>query len=181
MVYDEPTIDEWDFEEEPLEESSPPLWRRRLIIAVSVIVVIAMALVPLYNIIDRGQLPVADNGLELCGFDYCIVQEGVRDAGLDLAMSRLTNTYLDDVEAEQLAVALLAHLNEDPVDFVMVDRLDRRISGQYFADTRSIFIERPARAWVVVHEVAHTLAAGHGEDFQAVVIGLVNWLESSAA
>ena len=180
MVYDEPIIEEWEFEEEPFEESPPPLWRRRLIIGVAVIVVIAMALVPLYNIIDRGALPVADNGLELCGFDYCIVQDGIRDAGLNLAMSRLANTYLPDSEAEQLGVALLAHLNEEPVDFVMVDHLDRRISGQYFPDTRTIFIERPARAWIVVHEVAHTAASGHGEDFQAAVIDLVTWLESSA-
>lgn len=181
MVYDEPIIEDWEFEEEPFEEGPPRLWRRRLIIGVAVIVVIAMALVPLYNIIDRGQLPVADNGLELCGFDYCIVQEGVRNAGVGPAMSRLANTYLPDSEAEQLAVALLDHLKEDPVNFVMVDHLDRRISGQYFPDSRTIFIERPARAWIVVHEVAHTVASGHGEDFQTAVVDLVNWLESLAA
>ena len=178
MVSDEQIIDEWDFEEEPLEEGPRQAWRRRVLIAVAVVVVVAMALVPLYNIIDR-EPPVADNGLELCGFDYCIVQAGVRDAGMDLVMSRLANTYVSDTDAEVLATALLAHLNQDPVDFVMVDHLDWRISGQYSPDTRTITIERPARAWIVVHEVAHTASSGHGADFQRVLIELAEWLEST--
>ena len=178
MVYDEPVPNEWDLAEESPEELESPKWRRRLIIAVAVVTVIAMTALPLNNLIERGQPPVADNGLEICGFDYCIVQDGLSNAGLDLAMTRLANTYLDDVEAEQLAGDLLGHLNEDPVNFVMVNRLDRQITGQYVPATRTVLVERPARAWIVVHEMAHTVAAGHGEDFQSALIELTRWLEA---
>ena len=93
---DEFFFEEWDLENEDDEELAPPRWRRSLIIGVAVITVVAMALVPLYNLIDSSQRAVAENGLEVCGFDYCIVQGEVRASGLDLAMSRFSNTYLDD-------------------------------------------------------------------------------------
>ncbi|MFV1960400.1 MAG: hypothetical protein ACC658_01075 [Acidimicrobiia bacterium] len=175
MVHDESVFEDWDVGEgsfEPLEVSR---WRRRLIIAVAVLTVIAMALVPLYNLIDRDP-PVADNGLELCGFDYCIVQEGVRFAGLDQAMSRLANTYLTDEEAEQLAGDLVSRLGASPVAFVVVDRLEARLKGKYDQSTKTIFVERPVQAWIVLHEVAHTVSHGHEEEFQEVVIDLIRWL-----
>ncbi len=180
MVYDDPILSDWDPEEELLEDLEAPPWRRRLIIAVAVVTVIAMSLVPLYNLIDRGELPVADNGLEICGFDYCVVQDGVNNAGLGLVMSRLANQYLDDGSAEDLAGVLLTHLDEGPVSFVMVERLDRRLEGQYVPATRTILIERPARAWIVLHEVAHTVSGGHGEDFQRTLIELTTWLEGTS-
>ena len=129
---------------------------------------------------SEGSEPdLADNGLEVCGFDYCVVQEGVRDAGLDLSMARLANIYLDDAEAERLADLLVAHLGEAPVGFEVVDRLDRRIEGLYDPNARTIYIERPARAWIVVHEVAHVAEGGHGDAFQAVLIELTEWLDEA--
>jgi hypothetical protein len=177
VVQDESIFDDWDVEEDSFEPLDVPPWRRRLIVAVAALTVVAMALVPLYNIIDRDP-PVADNGLELCGFDYCVVQEGVRLAGLDQAMSRLANSYLTDEEAEQLADDLATRLGTIPVGFVVVDRLESRTKGKYDQSTKTIFIERPVQAWIVLHEVAHTVSPGHGEDFQEVVIGLIRWLVS---
>jgi len=175
MVHDESVFEDWDVGEDSFEPLEVSPWRRRLIIAVAVLTVIAMALVPLYNLIDRDP-PVADNGLELCGFDYCIVQEGVRFAGLDQAMSRLANTYLTDEEAEQLAGDLVTRLGASPVAFVVVDRLEARLKGKYDPSTKTIFVERPVQAWIVLHEVAHTVSHGHGEEFQDVVIDLIRWL-----
>ncbi len=176
MVQDESVFESWDVEEDSFEPLAPPPWRRGLIIAVAILTVIAMALLPLYNLIDRDP-PVADNGLEVCGFDYCIVQEGVRFAGLDRAMSRLANTYLTDEEAGQLANILVTYLGASSVSLVVVDRLEGEIKGEYDPSTKTIFVERPVRAWIVLHEVAHAVSSGHGGDFQEVVVELTRWLE----
>ena len=147
-----------------------PGWRKPLLIGVSVVVIVALVLVPVYNALTAPT--VADNGLEVCGFDYCIVEEAVRDAGLELEMSRLYNTVLDDGEAVALAHLLTDHLDVDPVGLTVVEALEGRLGGIYDPATRSIEIERPARAWTVLHEVAHVVEGGHGEDFQEVLIEL---------
>jgi hypothetical protein len=54
----------------------------------------------------------------------------------------------------------------------VVDSLEGRLGGVYDPATRSIEIERPARAWTVLHEVAHVMEGGHGQDFQEVLIEL---------
>lgn len=176
---DEFFFEEWDLEDEDGGELAPPRWRRSLIIGVAAITVVAMALVPLYNLIASSQRAVAENGLEVCGFDYCIVQGEVRASGLDLAMSRFSNTYLDDEGASGLADLLIEHLNVQPVSVVVVDRLDGRVGGRYDPATRTIVIERPARAWTVLHEVAHAVASGHDDDFLAAVVDLTAWLDST--
>lgn len=169
--------DEW-LDEEYEEPPTQPRWRRRAITAVGVIVALTMLAGPVWNIIDRATPQVSDSGLELCGFDYCIVQEAVRAAGLDLTMSRLANTFFDEADSQAFADVLVSYLGEEPVTVEVVDRIDRRIAGQYDPTTRHILLERPARAWIVVHEVAHTVAPGHGADFQAVMIDLASWIES---
>lgn len=162
------------------EPPTQPRWRRRAITAVGVIVALTMLAGPVWNIIDRATPQVSDSGLELCGFDYCIVQEAVREAGLDLTMSRLANTFLDEADSQTFADVLISRLGEDPVTVEVVDRIDRRIAGQYDPTTRHILLERPARAWIVVHEVAHTVAPGHGADFQEVMIELARWIQSTS-
>lgn len=178
MAYEEPFFDELDFEPEESDEPVAPPWRRPLLIGIAAVTALAMALVPLYNVINRGQ-PVAENGLEVCGFDYCIVQEAAMEAGISEEMNRLANTFLGDEEAANLAEALLDHLGEDGVSFIVVDHLDRDIKGQYDPSTRTILVERPVRAWIVVHEVAHAAAGGHDTDFQRVLIELTELLQGN--
>jgi hypothetical protein len=181
---DEPTPEDWEFEawgpeDEDAEELTPPAWRRPVIIGVALVTAIAMAAVPLYNLVGANRQTVADNGLEVCGFDYCIVQDEVRTAGLDLAMSRFSNVLLDDEGASRLSDLLVDYLNIQAVSVVVVDRLEGRVGGLYDPPTRTIFIERPVRAWTVLHEVAHAVASGHGEDFLAAVLDMTEWLDST--
>ena len=177
---DEWVLEDWDHEDDNDEgQLDPPIWRRPLIIGVALLTAVAMALVPLYNLVGGGGRAVADNGLEVCGFDYCVVQAEIRSTGLDLAMSRFSNIYLDDEGATRLADLLVGYLNIQPVSVVVVDRLEGRVGGLYDPPTRTILIERPARAWTVLHEVSHAVASGHGDDFLAAVLDLTEWLDST--
>ena len=175
---DELFFDGWDADDETEPLEKPP-WRRGVIIAVAAITVVAMAMVPLYNLINGARTPVAHNGLEICGFDYCVVQDAVRAEGLDLAMSRFSNMFLDDEEAARLADLLTERLSLQPVSVVVVDRIDGPVEGQYDPETRTVLLERPARAWTVLHEVSHAVALGHGESFQRVLIDLTEWLDQT--
>ncbi len=183
MVYDDPYFDEFELDaiDEAEEDSQPiaPPWRRPLLIGVATVTAAAMLLIPMYNVL-RGQ-QIADNGLEVCGFDYCVVQDAAIAAGLNEEMSRLANTFLDDEEAVILASALLERIGERDVSFSIVDRLDGEIKGQFQPDTRTIVVERPVRAWIIIHEVAHAEAAGHGEDFRRALIELTEWIANSRA
>lgn len=166
----------WDLEDEDLEPIEPPPWRKPLLIAVAALTAVAMAIVPLYNVFFART--VADNGLEVCGFDYCVVVEAVRDAGLNLTMSRLANTFLDDSETLELVEAATDYLGVAPVALEVVDDLEGRLGGVYDPANRVIRIERPSRAWIVLHEVAHVDAGGHDGDFQRVLIELARWADS---
>lgn len=166
-------FEDWD-EYEDVEPATAPVWRKPVLIVVAGLTAVAMALVPIYNVFWARTF--ADNGLEVCGFDYCVVQEAVRVAGLDLEMSRLSNTFLDDEGARSLADELTEYLDVDPIFLTVVDDLEGSLGGVYDPEARSIQIERPARAWTVLHEVAHAVEIGHDEDFQAVVIDLTVWL-----
>lgn len=164
---------DWDDDESDEDDEPAPAWRRPLIVGVAIVTVIALAMIPIYNVVFARS--IADNGLEVCGFDYCIVQEAVQAAGLDLTMSALANTYLDEKEARAFAGELTGHLGIEPVGLSVVTDLDGRLGGVYEPGTRSIAIESPARAWTVLHEVAHAVQSGHGEAFQEVVIELAGW------
>lgn len=179
--HDDAFFEEFEFPPREDEELEPlaPWWRRPLLIGVAALTAAAMLLVPIYNLIQGRQL--ADNGLEVCGFDYCDVQDAAIAAGLNEEMSRLANTFLSDAEAAELARALLDNIGEGDVSFVVVDRLEGDIKGQFDPSSRTIFVERPVRAWLVVHEVAHAEASGHGEDFQRALIELTEWLARNRA
>ena len=172
-------VEEWDLDE--YEQPRPPAWRRPLLIGVALLTVTAMATGPIYNLVNAGVVPLADNGLEVCGFDYCIVQDGVREAGLDLVMSRFANIHLADESAVALAEALIDHLGAESVTVTVVDHLEGHVEGQYNPATRTILIERPARAWTVLHEVAHIDSSGHGDDFQQGLVELATWLDGAFA
>ena len=175
---DDDFFEVWDVDDEDSEPLPPPLWRKPLLIAVAALTAVAMALVPVYNVFFAPT--VADNGLEVCGFDYCIVQDAVREAGVDLVMSRLSTSFLDEQEAQDLADRLTEHLDVDPIQLQVVQDLDGRLGGFYDSERRAISIESPARAWTVLHEVAHAMETGHGESFQQVVVDLARWLDSTS-
>lgn len=169
--------DDWEGEYEPIEGA--PAWRRPLLIGVAALTALALAMVPLYNVL-WGRT-VADNGLEICGFDYCVVQEAAVDAGVDLVMSRLWNTLLDQEAARAFAAELTDHLDIDPVGLQVVDDLEGRLGGVYDPATRSIQIAHPARAWTVLHEVAHAVETGHGPEYRELVVGLASWVGADAS
>jgi hypothetical protein len=168
-------FDDWDDDELFEGEEPVPAWRRPLIIGVSLVTALALALVPLYNVFFART--IADNGLEVCGFDYCVVQEAVRAAGLELTMSALANTFLDEEEARSFAEDLTGYLGIEAVGLRIVPDLEGRLGGVYDPATRSISIESPARAWTVLHEVAHAAETGHGESFRDLVIELAGWVQ----
>ena len=168
----------WESPEDTDEELEYRPWRRPLIIAVALATVIAMALVPLYNLINGSQRLVAANGLEVCGFDYCIVQEALTDAGLDQTMARLSAIRLSDEEAVRLANALTSYMGVEPVSVLVVEQIEGGIDGRYDPTSRTVVVDRPVVAWTIVHEVAHARAPSHGSDFLAVMIELTAWLST---
>lgn len=180
---DEEFFDEgWDFDPddidpEELEPLPTPPWRRPLLMAIALLTACAIAIVPLYNAFAGRS--VSDGGLDICGFDYCIVQEAVTEAGLDLTMSRLFHTLLEPDEARALANELTGYLGIAPVRLAVVDRIDGPIGGFYDPAQRTIEVQSPARAWVVLHEVAHAVESDHGPGFQRVVIDLAAYMESA--
>lgn len=169
-------FDEWDADDEELEAPPPPRWRRPAVVILAILVAASLAILPLQSLFDGTTPAVSDSGLEICGDDYCIVREAIVEAGLDLEMSRLANTLLDDAAAMALADELAAYLGIQRVDLEVVDDLGGRLGGVFDPATRSILIDRPANAWVVAHEVAHAIAPGHGEEFQRVLIDLARQL-----
>lgn len=169
-------FDEWDADDEEVEAAPPPRWRRPAVVSLAILVALSLAILPLQSLFDGTSPAVSDSGLEICGYDYCIVREAAVEAGLDLEMSRLANTLLDDTEAVALANELTEYLGVDPVALSVVDELGGRLGGVYDPSARSILIERPANAWVVAHEVAHAVAPGHGEEFQRVLVDLARHL-----
>lgn len=166
--------EDW-FHPEPdaAETPIPPAWRRWLIIGMASLALIGLAGTQVWNLVFGGSPPIAENGLEVCGFDYCEVQDAIRAAGLDLEMARLAQTFVDDETALALVETLIAELGEPPVAVEIVNRIEGSVAGDYSPATRTIRLERPLRAWIVVHEVAHTVAPGHGEQFVATLERLV--------
>jgi len=165
--------DHWTGEE---PETDWTRWRRYALAMIAAVVALAMASVQIWNLVDRGSPPVADSGLEICGFDYCVVQEAIRAEGLGLEMSTLATTFLDEAEARTLADELVSRLGQPPVGIEVVDRLEGRTAGQYSPGSRTILLERPIRAWIVIHEAAHTVAGGHDAFFVETLAGLVRGL-----
>lgn len=157
-----------------------PPWRRAVVTTVGVVAAAALLAFPLWQVLDAASPEIADSGLEICNFDYCVVEDAVVAAGLELAMSELSQRLLSLDEARDLAGRLADRLDVPPVTVEVVDRIEGRTSGRYDGSTRTVLVERPIRGWVVLHEVAHTVAGGHDSDFQAVVIDLAGWWVSSA-
>jgi hypothetical protein len=172
-------LDEWfdgESDDEHDDASGPPRWRRPLLIGVAVLTAFAVAAVPLWNLLRPTE--VSDSGLELCQFDYCVVQERIADAGLLPVMNRLSTTFLEGEEAAALADDLVSFLGVPPVELVVVERLEGQLGGVYQPSSRTILVRRPVRAWIVLHEVAHTVSLGHGADFVDTLADLARWIDA---
>jgi len=146
---------------------------------VTIVALLGMLMLPFYSLIDTVNRPRAENGLEICDFDYCVVQEAVREAGLGTEITRLANIVLSDDEAARLVQVISAHLGVPPVRFDVVDDLGGRTAGLYEPATRTIRVERPICAWTIAHETAHTLAPAHASAFTLVLVEIVTWLEAT--
>ena len=153
----------------------PPRWRKPALMIVAAVTAAALAFVPVSNLF-RGPA-VSHAGLEVCAFDYCVVQEAVVEAGLLPVASRLSNRMLTGDEARGLAEDIAGFLGIEPVKLAVVERLDDGQAGVYMPSSREILIRRPANAWVVAHEMAHAVSTGHGDDFVAALIDIARWLD----
>ena len=167
-------LDVWDAEPDEDELAGPPPWRRPLLVIVAAVTAVALAVVPLSNLFGRNP-QLSDTGLELCRFDYCVVHEAMVDAGVLPVMGRLHNTFLSDEETGALAEEIAGFLGVEPVSVRVVDRLERRLGGAYQPSTRTVFVRRPVRAWIVAHEMAHVVSLGHGEDFIDTLVAIARW------
>ena len=153
-----------------------PRWRRWVVGVIASMVVAGLAIWPIQAVFDGQNPPVAANGLEVCGFDYCVVTSAMEALGLADEVSRLSNVILDDAAAEDLVAQLIEVLDVEAVELAIVDELGGRLGGVYMPADRLIMIERPANAWVVTHEVAHVVAPGHGAAFQSVLADLIGFV-----
>ena len=167
----------WALIEAETEEDlpPPPRWRRAALVIVAAVTAAALLVVPISNLFRAPT--VSHAGLEVCAFDYCVVQEAIVDAGLLPVASRLSNRVLTEPEARRLADEIAGFLEIDPVALAVVDRLDDGQAGVFIPSSRQILIRRPANAWIVAHEMAHAVSTGHGDDFIAALIDIARWLD----
>jgi len=157
------------------EEETPPQhpWRRWVIAGVALALVTVLFAGPIWGAVQRSQPRFAANGLQVCGLDYCVVQESVIAAGYGATMTQLAGIRLDAGEAQAFADDLTGALGEREVTVELVGPLPGDLAGRYDARRRLIEVEEPITAWTIVHEVAHVAASGHDAGFQQALLDLV--------
>lgn len=157
----------------------PRVWRRWLLGVVAGLLVVLLVAGPVSNLFEQAQPQIAENGLEVCPFDYCVVQTAVRSAGHGPTMARLVATELDAEEAQVLADLLVAAIGQRRVAVEVVSSLPESLAGRYGVGSRVVQVVEPIRAWVIVHEVAHTSAGGHDSTFIDVILRLLRSIEQN--
>lgn len=144
-----------------------------------IVTALAMLVLPLWNVV-RGATPqVADNGLEVCSFDYCVVEEQVRAAGFGDVMIRQSGVIVPDAEVQSYVDAFSDVVDGPPVTAEVVDDLPGELGGRYITSDRVIQIDRPATVWIIAHEVAHSVGSGHDDDFMDALLELARHLEQT--
>ncbi len=169
-------IDDWEpIGEDPISSRSlPTSWR-----VVGILAALSMLAIPLFNLIDARSPQVADNGLEVCRFDYCVVERYVVDAGLGRTMAEMSSIIVPDADVQSFVDAMIDVVGGPSVTAQVVDDLPGDLGGRYVPAERLIQIDRPATVWIIAHEVAHTVSQGHDEEFQETLVELGRFFERS--
>lgn len=152
-------------------------WKVRV---VALAAALSMLAIPLYNVIDGASPQIADNGLEVCRIDYCLIEQRVRDAGLGNVMVGMAASVVPDSDVQSFVDAMVRVVGGPDLAAFVVDELPGDLGGRYSPATRTIEIDRPATVWLIAHEVAHSVSTGHGEEFQETLIELGEFFESSS-
>jgi hypothetical protein len=177
-AWDEPDweSDEWDpVADDPIARRTlPTSWR-----VMGILAALSMLAIPLFNLIDARSPQIADNGLEVCRFDYCIVERYVVDAGLGRTMAEMSSIIVPDAEVQSFVDAMIDVVGGPSVTAQVVDELPGDLGGRYVPAERLIQIDRPATVWIIAHEVAHTVSQGHDEKFQETLVELGRFFERS--
>lgn len=173
--------EDWETDDwEPIRDDSisrrtlPTSWR-----VIGIIAALSMLAIPLFNLIDARTPQLADNGLEVCQFDYCVVERYVVDAGLGRTMAAMSSRIVPDAEVQSFVDAMIEVVGGPSVTAQVVDELPGDLGGRYSPAERLIQIDRPATVWVIAHEVAHTVSPGHDEEFQETLVELGRFFERS--
>lgn len=171
-------VDDWQDEDwEPIPEEPipsrriPTSWR-----VIGIVAALSLLVIPVLNLINAGPR-FADNGLEICRFDYCVVERHVFDAGLGSTMTVMSSIIVPDDNVQSVVDELIVVVGGPSVTAVVVDELPGDLGGRYFPSERLIEIDRPANLWVIAHEVAHAVAPGHEDDFMETLVELGRYFE----
>jgi hypothetical protein len=182
VTFDESEEFDWDVEEwEAIPEAPvvrrliPTSWR-----IVGALAALSMLVIPLLNVIDARTPQVADNGLEVCRFDYCVVERHIVDAGLGMTMAEMSARIVPDSDVQSFVDAMLDVVGGPDVRAEVVDELPGDLGGRYSQASRLIQIDRPATVWVIAHEVAHTVSSGHDDEFQETLADLARFFDDNA-
>ncbi len=186
MSLDEPEdvdweVDDWQEDdrepipEEPIASRDLPMsWR-----VLGIVAALSMLAIPLFNMIDARTPQLADNGLEVCRFDYCVVERHVVDVGLGRTMAVMSSIIVPDDEVQSYVDAMIDVVGGPSVTAEVVDELPGDLGGRYTPAARLIQIDRPATVWVIAHEVAHTVSPGHDDEFRETLVELGRFFEGA--
>lgn len=184
MSVDEPEDFGWEVGEvsgdgwELIPEEIP---RRKLPTSLRIIGVVAalsLLVIPVLNLINAGPR-FADNGLEICRFDYCVVERHVFDEGLGPTMAVMSSIIIPDDEVLTVVDDMIEFVDGPAVTVEVVEELPGDLGGRYIPAERLIQLDRPVPLWVIAHEVAHTVASGHEDDFVATLVELARAFEQA--
>ena len=168
--------DDWEpaREDQISSRTLPTSWR-----VIGIVAALSMLAIPIFNLIDARSPQIADNGLEVCRFDYCIVEQYVLDAGLGRTMAEMSSIIVPDAEVQSYVDAMIDVVGGPSVTAEVVDELPGDLGGRYSPAARLIQIDRPATVWIIAHEVAHTVSSGHDEEFRETLVDLGRFFERS--
>lgn len=170
-------VDDWqdaDWEsipDEPIRRRLPTSWR-----VIGVVAALSLLVIPVLNLINAGPR-FADNGLEICRFDYCVVERQVFDAGLGGTVAVMSSIIVPDEDVQSVVDELIAVVGGPAVTVEVVAELPGDLGGRYIASEGLIELDRPVNLWVIAHEVAHAVAPGHEDEFIATLVELARYFD----